>query len=353
MNQRRSFVSRIWSVLGIATSHDARRGVDRIDKRLDRYEQRAQRITEHLDEHSKRTHELTNTVAELRSAVASLQQAVERTADQARLVALTRKQDLASLEGMRRLEAELERDSRTIEAHLADASSRARISSDPFPHVVIEGLLPESFYAKILEALPPGEYWRSSGRARDYWEIDTDPGPWQTEVVWRFVDRQVVEAMLRPRLLTMFSQCLASYWRDAFEIDGGRVTYHTSEGRLQCRRKGYLLRAHLDPPHAALTGLFYLAQPGDDPRHGTHLYRSLTPIPVRRNGIYYPEDHGIAVETVATVPFKANNLLVWMTAVGAHGADLTAEDVPTSLERYTYQFQLVTDHETRKRIKKK
>jgi hypothetical protein len=159
--------------------------------------------------------------------------------------------------------------------------------------------------------------------------------------------------MLRPRLLQVFRSHLASYWHDAFGVEGDSVRYHTAEGRLQLRRKGYVLRPHLDPPHAALTGLFYLARPGDDPRYGTGLYKPSSPLPLTRRGIYYPEDHGIAVENVVTVPFQANALVVWMTSLGAHGADLTAPDVPESLERYTYQFQFVIDNDTRRRMKGK
>jgi hypothetical protein len=100
-----------------------------------------------------------------------------------------------------------------------------------------------------------------------------------------------------------------------------------------------------------LSGLFYLARPDDDARYGTTLYRPSIPLPLGRQGIYYPEDHGIALEAVATVLFRVNTLLVWMTSLGLHGADLTAPDVPPSLERYTYQFQFVVDDATRRRIK--
>ncbi len=351
MSQQRSLVARLWGRLGIATARDAAARAERVNRRLDRHDKRAERISEILVRHETEAAAGAAAAADLTASVAKLQQAVAAAGDQASLLARARKEDLASLDVVPRLEEELEREHAAIEAHVAGALARAVVSADPFPHVLIDQLLPTPFYNRILETLPPADYWRSSGRARDYWEINTDVGPWQTEVVWRFVDHRIVDQMLRPRLIAAFRHHLADYWRDGFGLDGAAVTYHNDEGRLQLRRKGYRLRPHLDPPHAALTGLFYLARPGDNARYGTGLYKPSSPLPLKRSGIYYPEDHGIALETVTTVPFHANTLLVWMTSLGPHGADLTAPDVPKSLERYTYQFQLVTDSATRRRVK--
>ena len=330
MSQRRSVFARLWGLLGIATARDAAT--------------RAGRVREILAKHEEQ-------VAGLKTSVAKLEQAVAAAGGQASLLALARKQDLASLDAVPRLEEALDQERGAIEAHVEGAMARAVVSADPFPHVLVDQLLPAAFYNRILEVLPTADYWRSSGRARDYWEINTDVGPWETEVVWRFIDQRVVDQILRPRLVEAFRHDLAAYWRDGFGLDSTGVSYHTDEGRLQLRRKGYSLRPHLDPPHAALTGLFYLARPGDDSRYGTGLYKPSSPLPLKRRGIYYPEDHGITLETVVAVPFHANTLLVWMTSLGPHGADLTAADVPKSLERYTYQFQLVTDSATQRRIR--
>ncbi len=349
----RSLLNRIWSRLGLATSRDAAHAADRIGKRLDRWEKRGERIAESLDRQSTQAAAAAAALDDLKSSIDRLQHAVDAAGEQLRLLAAARKDDLDAVDDLPGLAASLEQTADAIDAHLAGAVARAAVSLDPFPHVIIDDLLPADLYASMLETLPPGGFWRSSGRGRDYWEVDSDVGPWRTEVVWRFVDRRVIDGLLRPRLEQAFAAPLAALWSDSFGLDPACVRYRTAEGRLQLRRKGYRLRAHLDPPHAALTGLFYLARPGEDARYGTALYRPSSPSPVKRQGIYYPEDHGIALDNVATVPFKANSLLVWMTALGPHGADLTSEDVPKSLERHTYQFQIVTDDETRRRIKAK
>jgi hypothetical protein len=353
MRQRGAWSTRLWNRLGIVSTRDAAARAEQASRRLERHEKRIERANERLDQHEQQSSAVAETMAELRTSVAKLQQVAAAAGDQARMLALARKQDLASLDAVAGLAAELEQSAAAIAAHVERAISSAVVSADPFPHVVIDELLPAAFYDRILAVLPPTDYWRSSGRARDYWEVETDVGPWETEAVWRFVNRQIVDRTLRPRLVQAFRGHLEDYWRDGFGVDGACVRYHTAEGRLQRRGKGYLLRPHLDPPHAALTGLFYLARPGDDPRYGTGFYKPSTPLPTRRKGIFYPEEHGIALENVRTVPFQANTLVVWMTSLGPHGADLTAPDVPASIARYTYQFQLVTDADTRRRLNAK
>jgi hypothetical protein len=347
----RSILGSIWRRLGLVAAADAAASAAKLGKRLDRWEKRADGLAEALGQHQKQTAAVAGAVERLKASIDSLHRSVDEMGGRLQALAIARKQDLQTPDAAVHAARDLEATAGAVEAHVDRALARVRVSTDPFPHVVVDDLLPRELYDTILEALPSREFWRSGGRGRDYWEVETDVGPWRTEAVWRFVDRRIVDEMIRPRLERLFAGHLADFWRDGFGVDPACVRYHVSEGRLQLRGRGYRLRAHLDPPHAALTGLFYLARPGDDARYGTALYRPSRPIPVKRQGIYYPEDHGIAVENAVTVPFQANTLVVWMTSLGPHGADLTADDVPKSFQRYTYQFQLVTDEETRRRIK--
>jgi len=344
---------RLWRRMGVATARDAATAAERVARRLERHDKRVDRLREILERQEKHGAAIAESLGDVRASIARIEQAVAEVGEQARMLTLARKHDATALDAARQLAAELEATAGAIDAHVAGTIEHATVSSDPFPHVAIDRLLPPSLYDRVLEVLPPHAYWRSSGEARDYWEIGADVGPWQTEVIWGFIDRRLVNEMLRPRLLDLFRSHLGSFWRDHFGLDPTCVSYYAAEGRLQRRRKGYRLRPHLDPPHAALTGLLYLARPGDDPMHGTSLYRPATPLPVKRQGIFYPEDHGITLESAVTVPFQANRLLVWMTPLGPHGADLTAHDVPKSIERYTYQFQFVIDKDTRRRLRAK
>jgi len=336
--------------LGVATSRDVALGAKTLSKQLERLERQLDSVNGTVNQLRRRNDDLADTVATLKTSSAKLQRVIHEANDQTRRLALARTHDFTSLGAVHHLALELEQNHALIAAHIQAAVDRAIVETDPFPYVRFQQLLPESFYDRIVNALPPDDYWRSSGQSRDYWEIETDVAPRETEVIWRFVDRQIVNRVLRPLIVEAFNAYLAVYWRDAFGVDGRTVTYRAAEGRLQRRRRGYLLRPHLDPPHAAMTGLLYLARPDDDPKHGTRFYKPSSPLPFKRKGIYYPDDDGITLEHAVTVPFYPNTLVAWMTSLGPHGADLTASDIPKSIERYTYQFQLVTDDVTRRRI---
>ena len=308
-------------------------------------EKRSEHVATVLKQHAKRTADLTDTIDELKTSIRALQKA-SSGAGQTQLLAIARKQDLQSSSDVARLIAALEQEHAVIAEHVGRVMADAVVNVDPFPHLVVEDLLPAAFYDRILDALPPRDFWRESGKSRENWEVWFDVGPWTTEITWRFVEDRVVDGILKPLLLRVFAEPLTCFWRSAHAVDGATVRYRADEGRLQRRRKGYQLRPHLDPSHAALTGLLYLARPGDDPAHGTSLYRASAPLPAERDGIYYPEQHGIAVEHATTVPFRPNTMLVWMTSLGAHGADLTGDSVPKRIERYTYQVPFVASYDT-------
>ena len=88
-----------------------------------------------------------------------------------------------------------------------------------------------------------------------------------------------------------------------------------------------------------MTGLIYLARPGDSREYGTELYRIFDDhhAPVMKT--YYPEAHGARAELVRTVPFVGNTALIFMNVPGmAHGAGIPRDAL--QLERYAYQFYI-------------
>jgi hypothetical protein len=113
---------------------------------------------------------------------------------------------------------------------------------------------------------------------------------------------------------------------------------HASNGRLMLRRPGYLIPPHRDPKWGFLTGLVYLARPGDDDAHGTQLYRVRDDESAPSNKPYYVDPS--RCELARAVPFRPNTLLVFLNSGGAHGASIPADAQPATLERYLYQFRL-------------
>ena len=234
-----------------------------------------------------------------------------------------------------------------FEDHARTAFSAVDVEGDPFPHLVVSEAFPASDYAQALAALPAPHEWLDAGRQRVNWEIATDPASEATTDVWHFIDREVAPQVLKPLLLDKFRPHLDAYWRDrGFDPRDVERTYYCDEGRLMLRRPGYKLTPHLDPGHAVLTILIYLARPGDDERFGTDLYRA-TGLPRIHKGIFKAAEHGVAHELVKTVPFRANTLLAFMTPVGLHGAEFPET---ATFDRVTYQWQVRIDKAMRKEM---
>jgi hypothetical protein len=89
-----------------------------------------------------------------------------------------------------------------------------------------------------------------------------------------------------------------------------------------------------------VTGLLYLARPGDSEVHGTQLFRVDGSLETTLPNTFYPERAGLQCTLAATVPFRANSLLAFMNAKGAHGAHIPENVKPKNLERYSYQFYI-------------
>ena len=240
-----------------------------------------------------------------------------------------------------------------IEAHARHALARVPMLRDPFPYLVVPDLLPDVFYRRLLDAVPPAEYWRTGESSRENFFIGEDVAPSRSEAVWSFMQTRVAPGVLQPLFVDAFREHLHAYWRDTFNLDGARLErdYHCDEGKLLLRRPGYQLGPHLDPTHAVLTVLLYLARPGEAIEHGTDLYRS-GPLPAERKGIFLPERHGIKCELATTVPFRPNTALVFMTPISVHGASLPAGSVPAGFERLAYQFQVCLSKSIRKQVLK-
>lgn len=242
-------------------------------------------------------------------------------------------------------------DRAALVAHVRRSVLSAPMRAQPFPHLVVSELLPADFYQQLLRAIPAPTFWRRSGHQRDNWHVEEDRASRLSETIWRFMHDDIAATELTPLLLDRFSEAIAAYWRETFDLDGSQFLGHylCDEGRLLLRRPGYELEPHLDPPHAILTVLCYLAQPGDPDTHGTDLYAS-DPLPAQRVGILHPARQGIKVERVTTIPFRPNTALVFVTPRGVHGAKLPLT-VDEHFERVSYQFQVCLDEHARRVVR--
>jgi hypothetical protein len=165
--------------------------------------------------------------------------------------------------------------------------------------------------------------------------------------VWRFVDEVLAKSIIRPAVMEKFDGPLQEHYDVIFgpaaRERARALPFSTSGGRLMLRRPGYHLSAHRDPKRSLLTCLLYLAREGDNEAYGTQLYRVEQDSEAHYKQTYYPEREGQRCDVERVVPFRANSMLVFLNARGAHGADIPA-DAPATVERYSYQFYVAPDN---------
>ena len=224
-----------------------------------------------------------------------------------------------------------------IAGHFRNRLDATDLETDPYPHVVIDDVLPTGFYRQLFDQKPPQGYWRRGQAGRENWTVDEDIAPLATEAIWRFMDETVAGQILTPALVSKFDEYFDEHYHQVVSETGRLDCRHTG-GRLMLRRPGYCLEPHLDPGRSALTALLYLGRPDDGSDHGTNLFEVDRALPDAYKGIYYPEREGANCRLVKRIPFRANSMLVFGSRVALHGADIPADALPSTLERYTYQF---------------
>jgi hypothetical protein len=256
----------------------------------------------------------------------------------------------SQLRAIARRDAELERSLTSLSSVMQDSEIRehverqiaaAAISSDPFPHAIIDRLLPDSLYEALITGLPPVELFADRPANERQLVVPFKLGPAYGRRVWHYMARTVVERMLTTALIEKFRPCLNRWVAHSFPSLGenglDRVRMHASDGRILLRTRGYVIPPHRDPKWGFLTCLLYLARPGDSESWGTQLYTVDGDEEARGTAPNWIENS--RCREVSDVAFVPNRALVFLNSIGAHGARIP-EDAPESLERYAYQFRI-------------
>lgn len=239
-------------------------------------------------------------------------------------------------------------DERRLAAHIGDAIAAGAMRTDPFEHIVVEGLLPEPVYALLLAAIPPVVFFQDRDPIKQNIALPATLGPALTTAVWNFVDEVIARRLIQPAVLARFHEPLQRHYDvvfgASFRDHASALPLLASGGRLMLRRPGYHLSPHRDPKRSLVTCLLYLARPGDSEAFGTQLFRVVDDGEASYKQTYYPEADGRRCEMVAVVPFRPNTMLVFLNSCGAHGADIPAS-APADLERYSYQFYVAPEND--------
>ena len=231
---------------------------------------------------------------------------------------------------------------------------RAVRVDEPFPHVLVERLLPDEFYRQLAARWPPPLAFRGDP---DAGKLDLVPAPAgiaiddprnekymdlpaETRTVWDQFVLQINRELVGPFLTRIFApeiadrlQLLAALPNDDPDVaDYLRPPYEPrmNVGRFMMRSAGYRLKPHIDAPAYLATALYYFPTADDNPTtEGTTLYRateeiSTADILALRRTVYFHKK-GIETTPALTAPFVGNALLAFPnTGRSAHGMTISS-----------------------------
>lgn len=239
-------------------------------------------------------------------------------------------------------------DTAAVRAHVQAVVDRTPLELDPYPHMVLDGLLPQTFYDVLMDTMPPRGLFDDAVN-KDQLRVPPREAGVATYRIWKFLVAEILEGQLQDALLTRFREPLTEYarrfWPSA-TLDELRL--NGSDGRIILRQRGYVIPPHRDPKWAWLTFILYLAKPGDPDTWGTQLYRVSDDVEAPGAKPYWMESHDNVL--ARDVRFLPNRALVFLNADGSHGASIP-EDAPADFERYIYQFRVGPERQTIERLK--
>ena len=219
------------------------------------------------------------------------------------------------------------------------ASAQPRVW--PFPHLVVDNVFPADYYAALLDALPPLEFYRPIAEAGRVTQATTDayrqrhviefsrPEPERFAPEHRDFWAGFLDWMIGERFVTFALQQFGSLVAARFG-DSLRAARFHPEFQLVRDFTDYALGPHTDRPHKVMVLLFYLPRSGERPDLGTSLY-----VPrenaFRCNGTaHHPRGNFLRV---ATMPYRPNTMMAFFkSARSFHGVEpVTGPDLRRDL----------------------
>lgn len=283
---------------------------------------------------------LAERAQKLEADVKSLQQSLQDVALREAQLAAIYKRDRELADAVGELASVL--DIQAIAAHVRSAMLAAPLHLDPFPHMVVDQVWPEPFYKALLTGLPPYELFADRPRNKQRLVVPFDWAPIYSSRVWDFLIEDVLDPIVTPIVVEKFRKPLGDWllenWPLPVEDPVSQVHFHSTDGRILLRGRGYLIPPHRDPKWGLVTCLLYLARPGDSENWGTQLYSVESDVEAPSVAAYWIKADRCQLQK--DVPFRRNSMLLFLNSHGAHGAHIPPDAEPAQLQRYMYQFRV-------------
>jgi hypothetical protein len=235
-------------------------------------------------------------------------------------------------------------------SHIERAVTGAELHLDPFPHAVVENIVPDDLYVCLLRGLPPLELFADRPTNKQQLQVPFRMAPAYSRRVWRHLTSVVIPEYVVPAVLTKFRGPLDEWLRLNWpEVPTEAVAFQSSDGRILLRRRGYRIPPHRDPKWGFLTCILYLAREEDSESWGTQIYAVEGDEEARGAAPHWIDP--ARCRQVGHVTFRPNRMLVFLNSVGAHGAHIPEDAEPETLERYIFQFRIAPTVESMKLLK--
>jgi hypothetical protein len=171
-------------------------------------------------------------------------------------------------------------DDRDILAHLVERIDAAPVVEEPFPHLVVAGLLPDAAYRRLLDDWPPDDVFdrnRAMQRndARLYGEMVELPehlrATWRRVVGWTTAANRRIARKFAPYARLKYEPFLGKAWKEATNA----MPRIVGEAQLAYYTGAFHLAPHVDHPKLVTNSFLYCSERAEDePELGTVLYGS-------------------------------------------------------------------------------
>jgi hypothetical protein len=165
-----------------------------------------------------------------------------------------------------------------VEAEVIQRIGAAQMRNAPFPHIYVDGIFPDDFYAEIVRQIPAREFYkpipeagRAAGENHDARQIlhlaRLDVLPAVQRKFWIRMASWLIGSDLASALAKAFAPVIAeNAGKDPRQLDYG------VEAMLVKDMDGYQIGPHTDIRSRAVSAVFYLPTDSRYERYGTALY---------------------------------------------------------------------------------